>query len=88
MVELENILNMINLDGLFVGGGLVLGILICLFGLKFQKLVLAIAGLVVGFALGNIIVNTFSITDPSLGIVIRFGLALVVSACSTTLFES
>ena len=88
MVELENILNMINLDGLFVGGGLVLGILICLFGLKFQKLVLAIAGLVVGFALGNIIVNTFSITDPSLCIVIRFGLALVVSACSTTLFES
>ena len=88
MVELENLLNMINIESLMVHGGLILGVIICLFGLKFQKLVLALVGLVVGFALGNIIVNTFGIDNQALSIVLRFGLALVVGACSSSLFES
>ena len=54
MVELENLLNMINIESLMVYGGLILGVIVCLFGLKFQKLVLALVGLVVGFALSKL----------------------------------
>ena len=88
MMDVNNLLNMINLDIIMVSGGLILGIIICLFGLKFQKLVIAFVGLVVGFALGNIIVNTFGITEQALSIVIKFGLALVVGAFSYSIFES
>ena len=87
-MDVNNLLGNINTDLIMASGGLILGIIICLFGLKFQKLVLALVGLVVGFALGNIIVNTFGISDQALSIVIRFGLALVVGACSSSLFES
>lgn len=87
-MDVNNLLGNINVDLIMASGGLILGIIICLFGLKFQKLVLALVGLVVGFALGNIIVTTFGINDQALSIVIRFGLALVVGACSSSLFES
>ena len=87
-MDVNNLLNMINLDIIIASGGLILGIIICIFGLKFQKLVLAFVGLVVGFALGNIIVNTFGITEQALSIVIKFGLALVVGAFSSSIFES
>ena len=87
-MNIDNLLNTINLEPLFLGGGLILGILICLFGLKFQKLVLALVGLVVGFALGNMLVNLFGVDNQALAIVLKFGLALVVGACSSSLFES
>lgn len=87
-MDVNNLLGNINVDLIIASSGLILGIIICLFGLKFQKLVLALVGLVVGFALGNIIVNTFGISDQALSIVIRFGLALVVGACSSSIFES
>ena len=43
MMDVNNLLNMINLDIIMVSGGLILGIIICLFGLKFQKLVINIS---------------------------------------------
>lgn len=88
MINIENIINSFNLHPLILGGGVILGVLICLFGLKFQKIVLAIAGLVVGYTLGNMIVGLVGVDNYSLSLVIKFGLALVVGACSTTLFES
>ena len=85
---MENIMNIVNINNLFLGGGLILGILISLFGLKFHKLVLAIIGFVIGFALGNIVIELTGIDNQSLALVLRFGLALVVGGCSFTLFES
>ncbi len=87
-MDLDSLLNMFNINGLILSGGVILGVLICLFGLKFEKLVLAIVGLVVGYALGNMIVNLVGVDNYSLVLVIKFGLALVVGACSSTLFES
>ena len=85
---MENIVNVLNINNLFLGGGLILGILISLFGLKFHKLVLAIIGFVIGFALGNIVVELTGVDNQSLALVLRFGLALVIGGCSFTLFES
>lgn len=85
---MENILGLLNIDNLIIFGGLILGILICLFGLKFHKLVLAIIGFVVGFALGNIVVDLFGVVDQSLALVLRIGFALVIGGFSFTLFES
>lgn len=85
---MENLLTQFNFDGLLLSGGLILGILICLFGLKFQKFIIAIIGCVVGFTLGNIIINLIGVDNQSLSLVIKFGLALVVGACSFSLFES
>lgn len=88
MVNLDSLLNMVNIDSIMVYGGLILGVIVCLFGLKFQKFVLAIVGLVVGFSLGNIIVEMFGVNNQALSLVLRFGLALVVGACSSGIFES
>ena len=85
---MDNIMNILNVENLLLSGGVILGILISLFGLKFHKLVLAIVGFVVGFALGNIVVDITGVDNQSLALVIRFGLALVIGGFSFTLFES
>ena len=66
---------------------LLLGIIFCIFGLKFQKTIIALIGLVIGYYIGNYIVGLFGIVG-GLNIVLRFGLALVFGACSFGLFES
>ena len=64
-----------------------LGILFCLFGLKFQKTIIALIGCVIGYLIGDYLVTLFTITG-GLDIVLRFGLALVVGAISFSLFEA
>ena len=61
-----------------------LGIIFCLFGLKFQKTIIAV---VVDYLIGDYIVQLFTITG-GLDLVLRFGLALVVGAISFSLFEA
>ena len=65
---------------------IVIGIICCLFGLKFQKGIIAIIGFGIGCLLGNYIVEYFSIAD-GLSIVLRIGLGLVLGAFSFTLVE-
>ena len=65
----------------------IIGIICCLFGLKFQKTIVAIIGCVVGYLIGDYIVSLFTITG-GLDIVLRFGLALVVGAISFSIFEA
>ena len=65
----------------------IIGIICCLFGLKFQKTIIAIIGCVVGYLIGDYIVGLFAISG-GLDIVLRFGLALVVGAVSFGIFEA
>ena len=66
---------------------LIIGIICCLFGLKFQKTIIAIIGCVIGYLIGDYIVTLFTITG-GLDLVLRFGLALVVGVISFSLFEA
>ena len=65
----------------------IIGIICCLFGLKFQKTIIAIIGCVIGYLIGDYIVTLFTISG-GLDLVLRFGLALVVGAISFSLFEA
>ena len=75
------------MDSVVLTFEVIIGILCCLFGFKFQKVVISLIGCVLGFRLGSWIVNYFAITG-GLEIVLKFGLLLVVGACSLSLFES
>ena len=65
----------------------IIGIICCLFGLKFQKTIIAIIGCVIGYLIGDYIATLFAISG-GLDLVLRFGLALVVGAISFSLFEA
>ena len=75
------------MDSVVLTFEVIIGILCCLFGFKFQKVVISLIGCVLGFRLGSWIVNYFAITG-GLETVLKFGLLLVVGACSLSLFES
>ena len=72
-------------SGILVGQ-FIIGIICCIFGLKFQKVVVALIGFAIGYLIGDYLVGLFSITG-GLDLVIKFGLALVLGACSFSLFE-
>lgn len=65
---------------------IIIGVLCCLFGLKFQKVVVALIGCIAGFCIGGYLVGLFGITG-GLDLVLKFGLAFVLGACSFGLFE-
>lgn len=71
-----------------VYAGLIIGVICCLFGLKFQKTIIALIGCALGYSLGNFLVGLIGVTEVGLALVLRFGLALVLGAFSFTLFES
>lgn len=74
-------------DNVLLFVGLIIGIICCLFGLKFQKLILSLVGLALGFNAGIYLVDMFSLTG-GLEIVVKFGSALVLGVLSFSLFES
>ena len=66
---------------------IIIGIICCLFGLKFQKTIVAIIGCVVGYLIGDYLVGLFAVTG-GLDIVLRFGLALIIGTISFSVFEA
>ena len=63
----------------------IIGIICCLFGLKFQKTIVAIIGCVVGYLIGDYLVGLFTVTG-GLDIVLRF-VSLLVLQLFETLFS-
>ena len=66
---------------------LIVGIICCLFGLKFQKVIVALIGFVAGFFIGEFLVKLFAVTG-GLNLVLEFGLAFLFGAFSFGLFET
>lgn len=66
---------------------LIVGVICCLFGLKFQKAMIALIGFVAGFFIGEFLVSLFSITG-GLDLVLEFGLAFLFGVFSFSLFET
>lgn len=65
----------------------IIGILCCLFGLKFQKAIIVLIGFVIGYLIGDYLVTLFA-ASGGLDIVLRYGLALVVAVISFSIFEA
>ena len=66
---------------------LIVGLICCLLGLKFQKTVIALIGFVAGLFIGDFLVNLFWIVG-GLDLVIKFGFAFIFGVFSFGFFET
>ncbi len=64
--------------------GIIPGVISCFFGLKLQRIVLAITWVIVGFYLMNAILSPMTI-DPNFALVLKIGAGLILGAFSMKL---